>query len=290
MDPPHVSLERQGWSIRVSTGSLAALPLAAVAVSFEVTRLAVPLILANRLPDWASWGIQVGTLAPAFGICLWAWWRRKWILLAPIAGIVAAFVLNWVWLLLAGPWMRSGLHQFLAAWFPVALAYGPDRPFGSWSVVGPWLTVALFFLPILTFLVWWGAMPGSLVVLGGLGGLTIFYWLELPLTWLKAVAYLIPCLGLVALVATPSRWQIAAAWAILLADTALIALGRWYFITNVAPIEMSAQWWQSPTLTAVGVWGELPHAALTFSIALLLFTQWLAARLAGRESNSLPTD
>jgi len=93
----------------------------------------------------------------------------------------------------------------------------------------------------------------------------------------KLLALLVPFVGLVAVAAMSRARQDLAAWAFLLGDWLLVALGQWYFLIYEAPHHMNDLWRQAHPPTASTVWGLMPHPALAFSLALLLCMQLLSA-------------
>ncbi|MGI5837579.1 MAG: permease prefix domain 1-containing protein [Chloroflexota bacterium] len=263
-------------------GLMAAVPIFAFLLYFELFPIAV-YFLVPRGQNPAS--LIIATLAASLililAICVWSWRRGRRFLIAPFAGIAIVYGLSRSWTSLAGPWAQSGLHALVASWVPVVSASRPNDPINSWLVLGPWVVVALAFLPTLAALTIWGRLAGSLTILGGTGILTAFTWIDSPMSWLKLLAYLALCVGIAVFVTAPRVRQMKVAWAVLVADWILVALGKWYFIVYEAPHAMNPQWRATRLPTLEGVWGEMPLAALVFSLALLLGVQlltWIRGR------------
>jgi len=255
---------------------LAALPLLIPALGLEVLWIASPLFVNVRATTWLSLLVMLVAFGPILGLCFWACRRRRWVWLAPSAGIILDHIIKQVWVFLAGPWRASGLPELISPWLPTTISAGPDLAQDSWLLLGDWLILALLSPLLLALFLRWGRLPASLVLLGWVGNLVVFQWFEGPLSPYKLLVLLFPFVGLASVAALPCAKRNVTAWAILLGDWLLVALGQWYFLLYEAPHHMNALWRQSHPPTFSTVWGLMPHAALAFSLALLLGVQLLS--------------
>lgn len=274
--------EHMAKSLPWRCGLLAVVPLFTLMLYSELWwPIAFGLLFAGgRLPSaWATI-LNWVPLIPILGVAIWDWRKGYRFLIAPFAGIVLVYSLFLAWAFLGELWRQSGLHQAVAPFLSADATAAPNAALKSWLVVGPWAVAGLAFLPVLALLAKWGRLAGSLALLGGIGAITAVFWIDPPITWLKVGAYLGICVGLVAFVSVPRRHQLLAAWAVLVADWALVALGKWYFIVYEAPHAVTPEWRATHLPTLAGVWSEMPLAVLVFSLAMLLCIQLLASARA----------
>ena len=270
--------EHMAKSLPWRYGFMAAVPLLALVLYSELWPIAFALLFAGgRLPSAWAGVLNLVPLVPILGVAIWGWRRGYRFLIAPFVGIVIVYSLTAAWAFLGEPWRQSGLHEVVAPFLTADATSSPNAALKSWLVVGPWAVAGLAFLPMLALLIRWGRLGGSLTLLGGIAAITAFTWGDSPMSWLKLAAYLAVCLGLAAFVSVPRRHQPLAAWAVLLADWALVALGNWYFMVYEAPHAMNPQWRATHLPTLEGVRGDMPLAVLVFSMALLLCTQILVS-------------
>lgn len=269
-------------SLPLKFGLMAAVPIFAFLLYFELFPIAIYfLVPRGQNPGFALIVVQTGSIAVVLAFCAWVWCRGHRFLIAPFAGVTIVYGLTMSWAYLGEPWARSGLHTLVASWVPIVYDSKPNDPINSWLVLGPWVVVALAFPPILTMLTRWGRPAGSLTIIGGIGILAAFTWVDSPMSWLKLLAYLVLCFGIAVFVTTSRVRQMKVAWTVLIVDWILVALGKWYFIVYEAPHAMNPQWRATHIPTLEGVWGEMPLAALAFSLALLLGVQlltWMRGR------------
>ncbi len=253
--------EHMAVSLPIRYGLLAAMPLFVCALYLELFRLLLDFLASSgQRPTWVLLVTPAAVSLLVLCVGLWVLRRGRNFLAAPFVGIAAAWGLAWSFVSLQ-----------------------------SWLAIGTWVSTVLAFVPALVLLAWWGRLSGNLMLLGAVGALAIFTWMEIPLGLLKLTAYFGVCLGIVALVALPRRWQPTAAWIVLLMDWSIVALGKWYswyLLAYEAPREVIPDWRATHPPTIGGIWGEMPLAVLTMSVALLFATQYLAS-LQTRRSGSL---
>jgi hypothetical protein len=282
--------EHMAKSMPLKIGLLAALPLFAFMLYFELFPIAVYfLIPRGQNPGFLIGGAQISMLALVLAVNVWVWRRGNRFALAPLAGLVGARAIVEVNSRLIDLWRLTPMPDLLSPAFPAPNGMRLDTAQTTWLGVGSWVTLATFFLPLLVLLVRWERPHGSLVILGGLAVVTAFHWVDSPMSWLKLAAYLALCAGLAGLLVTPRRWQSMATWAVVAADCAILALGRWYFIVYEAPHTMNAQWRAANPPTFEVILGGMPYSVLVFAVALLLCSQLLATAMARRARPLLET-